>query len=280
MSENFPRGSAIRRVNAEPAIMFGSGRALLLQIAHPHVAAGVDEHSDFQSNPFKRLQGTLESVYSMVYGDEELATGIGRRVHWIHQFVTGAGYQANDPSALLWVHATLLDSALSCYERLVEPLSVDDVEAYYQEMTRVAEAFGCPRDAQPATYDDFRAYWDDEVATMQVTDTGRTLARDILRPKLPLRLDAPLSPALALFRLVTVGTLPPAIRDGFQLPWSAQQQRRLDRVHAVARRTFQVLPRAARVGPVHLNGRLLLWQAARHVAQFEAKHPEVVAAAA
>ena len=280
MTDTFPRGSVIRRVNAEPAIMFGSGRALLLQIAHPHVAAGVHDHSDFQSNPFKRLQGTLESVYSMVYGDEALAAGVARRVHWIHQFVTGPGYQANDPSALLWVHATLLDSALSCYERLVEPLSVTDVKAYYQEMTRIAEAFGCPREAQPATYDDFRSYWDEQVRTIEVTDTGRMLARDILRPRLPLRLDVPLAPGLALFRLVSVGTLPAPIREGFGLSWTDERQRRLDRVHAVARRTFELVPRGARVGPVHLNGRLLLWQAGRHVAQFDAKHPEVAATAA
>jgi len=260
--------------------MFGSGRALLLQIAHPHVAAGVHDHSDFQSNPFKRLQGTLESVYSMVYGSAALADGVARRVHWIHQFVTGPGYQANDPSALLWVHATLLDSALSCYERLVEPLSVADVEAYYQQMTRIAEAFGCPRDAQPATYDDFRDYWDEQVRTIAVSDTGRVLAGDILRPRLPLRLDLPLAPGLALFRLVSVGTLPPTIRERFGFSWSDTQQRRLDRVHAAARRTFAVVPRPARVGPVHLNGRLLLWQARRHVSQFDAKHPEVAATAA
>jgi uncharacterized protein (DUF2236 family) len=66
MADAFPRDSIIRRINDEPAIMLGAGRALLLQLAHPHVAAGVDEHSKFQRNPFKRLQGTLEAVYTMV----------------------------------------------------------------------------------------------------------------------------------------------------------------------------------------------------------------------
>ena len=109
----FPPGAVIRRVNEEPAILFGAGRALLLQLAHPHVAAGVDQHSDFQHNPFKRLRGTLEAVYAMVYGPRELAEGVGRRIRWVHDHVTGPGYRANDPENLLWVHATLLDSALS-----------------------------------------------------------------------------------------------------------------------------------------------------------------------
>jgi len=65
--DHFPKGSVIRRVNIEPAIMFGAGRALLLQLAHPAVAQGVDEHSDFKGNPFKRLQGTLEATYAVVF---------------------------------------------------------------------------------------------------------------------------------------------------------------------------------------------------------------------
>ena len=77
--DHFPRGSVIRRVNIEPAIMFGAGRALLLQLAHPAVAQGVDDHSDFKGNPFKRLQGTLEATYAVVFGSDELAHGVGRR---------------------------------------------------------------------------------------------------------------------------------------------------------------------------------------------------------
>jgi uncharacterized protein (DUF2236 family) len=64
----FPPGALIRRVNEEPVILLGAGRALLLQLAHPAVAAGVDEHSDFQHDPFKRLQGTLQAMYAMVWG--------------------------------------------------------------------------------------------------------------------------------------------------------------------------------------------------------------------
>ena len=271
MPPAFPPHSVIRHVNAEPVILFGAGRALLLQLAHPHVAAGVDEHSEFQRNPFKRLQGTLEATYTMVFGDATLADGVGRRIRWIHDFVTGPGYRANDPANLLWVHATLLDTALSCYERLVAPLSDEDRETYYQEMTVVAERFGCPRSAQPADHAAFRAYWDAQVSTMEVTDVGRRLAGDILRPTLPLQLHVPLAPAIALQRLLAVGTLPAPLRDQFGFSWDEQRQRQLDRVHAATRRATRTIPRPLRVGPVHLHGRLLLHQARRHVAQFEAR---------
>ena len=268
----FPRGSIIKRVNQEPAIGFGAGRALLRQLAHPHVAAGVDEHSDFQSNPFKRLLGTLEAVYTMVYGTKDDAAGVGRRIRWIHDFVTGPAYQANDPENLLWVHATLADSALCSYERVVGRLSAEDRETYYQEMAVVAEAFGCPRSAQPATFAEYQAYWDEQIRTMEVTDAGRKLAADVIHPKLPLGLHWPLWPVTVVFRLATVGTLPEPIREQFGFTWTAAQQRRLDRLFAVARAYARVVPRPLRVGPVHLNGRLVLLRLARkHIAEFDAR---------
>ncbi len=271
MTPTFPKDALIARVNEEPAILLGAGRALVLQLAHPHVAAGVAEHSDFQHNPFKRLQGTLEAVYTMVYGPAALADGVGRRVQWIHTFVRSDVYEANDPANLLWVHATLLDSALWCYERVVRPLSSSERETYYQQMTEVAERFGCPRDAQPATYADFVRYWDEQVATMQVTEQGRRLVRDVIEPKLPLRLDLPLRPALRAFRTATLGATPSAIRAQLGYSWTDADQRRFNRLYAIARGYHRVAPRWLRVAPGHLNGRLLLWQARRHVSQFEAR---------
>lgn len=243
--------------------MLGAGRALVLQLAHPHVAAGVAEHSDFQHNPFKRLFGTLEAVYAMVFGPADLADGVGRRVQWIHTFVRSDVYEANDPANLMWVHATLLDSALRCYEEVVRPLTAAERETYYQEMTVVAERFGCPRDAQPATYEDFARYFDDMIATIKVTDDGRRLVRDVLQP--------PRIPFLGPFRIATLGATPPEIRRQLGYPWNEKDERRYERIYGLARLYHRVTPRPLRIGPGHLNGRFLLWQARRHVAAFEAK---------
>ena len=271
MADLFPPDSLIRRVNAEPALLFGAGRALLLQLAHPNVAQGVADHSDFQHNPFKRLIGTLEATYAVVFGSEALAAGVGRRIKSIHDHVTGPGYQANDPANLLWVHATLADSALSCYEGLVAPLSAAERETYYREMATVGEVFGCPRSAQPADVDAFNVYFDAQIHTLRVTDVGRALARDIVAPRLPGNLQVPLAPALALHRLVAVGTLPEPLRDQFGFDWTAAQARHLDRVQRMARATFRTTPRTVRVAPIHLGGRLLLRRATRHSAEFDAK---------
>ena len=274
----FPRHAVIRRVSAEPAVAMGAGRALLLQLAHPAVAQGVQDHSEFKKNPFKRLQGTLEAMYGVVFGPEELADGIGRRVQWIHEYVVGPGYTANDPGNLLWVHATLLDTALRCYEDLVERLSTEDRETYYQEMAQVAERFGCPRDAQPATYADFRRYFDETVATMEVTDVGRDLGGFIVDPLLPLGLHVPTRPALRLNRLLTVGMLPASLRDQFGFAWSARDQARYDRVTRRARAVFRVAPPPVRTLSTRVQGVYLLWLARRHVRTFEARRPQAAAA--
>ncbi len=272
--DHFPEGSVIRRVNIEPAILFGAGRALLLQVAHPAVAQGVKDHSEFKKNPFKRLQGTLEATYAVVFGSSELAEGVGRRIQRIHDFVTGPTYAANDPSNLLWVHATLLDTALRCYEELVEPLREEDAETYYREMQRVALAFGLELEHQPETLADFRRYFDDTCATLDVSAVGRDLAGFILEPRLPFRLDVPLLPLLRVQRLFTLGSLPPVVRDQLGVPWSSVEQARYERARQRVRRAFSILPRPVRTAGNRISGPIMLRMAARHVRQFDTKQAQ------
>ena len=133
----FRRGCWLRRVSGEPVLLFGGGRALLLEIAHPLVAAGVAEHSSYRTDPFGRLQRTLEAMSAIVFRDRAAALAAARSVERAHQRVTGrlaapagrfaAGtpYSGRDPELMLWVWATLVDTALAVYERFVETLDVD-----------------------------------------------------------------------------------------------------------------------------------------------------------
>jgi uncharacterized protein (DUF2236 family) len=265
MGDFFPKDSVIRRVNAEPALFFGAGRALLLQLAHPAVAQGVADHSDFQSNPFRRLQGTLEATYAVVFGSEDLARAVGRRIHRIHDFVTGTSYRANDPANLLWVHATLTDSALKAYTEMVEELSPDDADTYYREMKQVAEVFGLQEADQPANLVEFQGYFDEMVRALRVSEQGRRLGYDVLYPSLPGGLRSALAPALALNRLVAVGTTPAPLREQFGFTWNRRREQRLRRAQSTAAGVFRLAPRPMRTTPGWVNGRMLLWQAGRRV---------------
>ncbi len=264
MADFFPEGAVIRRVSMEPALLIGAGRALLLQLAHAPVAQAVQDHSDFKANPFRRLIGTLEATSGVVFGSETLARNVGARIHRMHEHVTGATYRANDPANLLWVHATLVDTALLCYTRLVGPLSAADWETYYQEMTRVAEVFGIRRADQPATLAAFEAYVRETIDKLDVTEVGRELAGFILAPTFPLALHVPLRPLLSLQRLFTLGMTPPRIRDQLGVHWDGRAERRFRRAERAMRATSGLLPRTLRTAGSRISGGWLLGRAARH----------------
>jgi uncharacterized protein (DUF2236 family) len=62
------RDSVARRTNREAFLLLGGTAALLLQIGHPLVGAGVAAHSDYQRDPFGRLLRTLNTTLGIVFG--------------------------------------------------------------------------------------------------------------------------------------------------------------------------------------------------------------------
>jgi len=242
MASRFAADAVIRQVDAEGTILLGGGRALLLQLAHPKVAAGVADHSDFEGDPLRRLRGTLAATYTIVFGTDAAAEAVARRVRTIHDHVTGPGYAANDPALLCWVNATLVETAVAVYEAVHGPLSEDEKESYYQDSMHVAEVLGCPRAAQPANWLAFRHYWVETVAGLEVSPTARRLAESIFAPDLPWISGPP----VALARFLTVGTLPPAIRDQYGFRWRTSDRLALDAGTAVARRLVPLVPRPVR----------------------------------
>ena len=138
------------RVNRETVLLLAGPRALLMQVAHPLVAAGVADHSNFERDPLARLRGTLEAMMGIIYGSRTQATECAERVNRVHERVSGSSptatrdfprgtpYSALDPALLFWVQATLIDSALAAYECFVEPLSGDERDRLYEESKAIA----------------------------------------------------------------------------------------------------------------------------------------------
>ena len=240
--------SITRRVNRENILLLGGGRALLMQLAHPKVAAGVDDHSDFRTQPIRRLRRTVLMTMAIVFGERETALAAARAVNQVHARVRGDDYRALDPNLLLWVHATLVDSALVTYQAFVGRLTTAEREDFYQESKLAGELLGIPRDRFPHTLRDFDSYLDAMITGGEVSVTARAkeLGRLVVRP--PLRLVP--GPVLVPFTVVTAGLLPPALREAYGLAWGKRQQRAFKLAVAAVPRIVALTPPVLRVWPL------------------------------
>jgi uncharacterized protein (DUF2236 family) len=242
------------RVNREGALLLGGGRALLLQVAHPLVAAGVTQHSNYREDPFGRLYRTLDTVTTIVFGSTAEAEEAAARLHRVHTRVKGeaddgAPYVATDPELVMWVHATLVDTSLLVYENYIGPLSLDEKARYYEEQKLLGEQYGVPRDQQPATYADFTRYVDEIVGggTLQVTDSLRDVAAATMRPKLPVPFLG--RPVVEYFNLVTTALLPAWLRDELGMAWGPGRERLHAAQRNLIRRLIPVFPSLLREFP-------------------------------
>jgi uncharacterized protein (DUF2236 family) len=221
----------IRRVGNTPVTPFlGGGTAVLLQVAHPLVAAGVAAHSDYHHDLWSRLGRTLRALYLITFGSKteaDIAAAAVRAVHGhvrgrtstqLGRFPPGTRYSAEDPDLMLWVHATLVESSLSAYQRFEGVLSPDEQEAYYEQMAVVAQLFGTPAAVIPATLAEFREYFEAQIAsdTIAVTPIAEEIATVVLQAPLPLLLR-PFAPA---HRLATAAQLPQHLRGEYGLHWT------------------------------------------------------------
>jgi len=255
-------GSEAWRLNREAFLLLAAGpRALLLQLAHPLVAEGVDQHSSFRVDPWGRLHGTLTSYLRLVYGNSSAAaTEIGR-LNRLHVSVTGPvrdplarritgaeTYRARDPELSLWVHATLVESTMTAYDAWYEPLPAERRAAFYRETLPIGRAFGIPDGLLPESVAAFEAYWRAMLAPdgpVRVTPIARSLVPMILHPPV-----GPLPPVLYDWLLwPAVELLPERVRDEYGIAWGPVQAGVATWLRAGFRFWAHGLPRAWRAMP-------------------------------
>ena len=141
-------------VARERLLLLGGPAALLLQVAHPLVAEAVAAHSDYHAEPAHRLLTTLQASLTVTFGDTTQARQAARHVGRRHATVTGAIthpagglpagtlYSAADPDLALWVHATLVWTALAVHDRYARPLPTAERDAYWRQAKPLARLFG------------------------------------------------------------------------------------------------------------------------------------------
>jgi uncharacterized protein (DUF2236 family) len=246
------------RIDSEAFVLLGGTAALLMQLAHPAVAAGVAQHSNFQADPFARLRRTLTASFSVVFGSTPRAERALRRIDAVHGVVrgqvpeTGRSYDARDPLLLLWVHATLIDTAVRVYDRYVSPLSPDEAEAYHRESRVIATRLGVPEDLVPETLSELREWMAERIALgdVRVTPTARELGRSVLYP-------TPMPPRWIwdAAHLPSISVLPPVIRRGYGITWNPARRRGADRLAGATRTVLPLLPRRLREVPAARSAR-------------------------
>ncbi len=247
--------SVVRRLNSEVVLLLGWGPAILLQLAHPLVAAGVMDHSVFLAHPdqrLRRLHQTIAAMLALTFGTEEAVARTARRINAIHDrvhgqlreaagpFPAGTPYSAHDPKLLRWVHATMLDTLPRTYELYIGPLTAAEKDRYCAEASQIAPLLGIPDGFLPTSWAALQEYLQTRLASgeITVTPTARELARASLASPV-LRLAGPLQ---WFAQLSTVGLLPPAIRTAYNLPWDARHETALRLSAGMARRILPRLP--------------------------------------
>lgn len=246
------------QIDRESAIFFGAGRALLLQLAHPWVAAAIDQHSDTFTDPIGRFHRTFGTVFAMVFGTFDQSISAARRLHRRHASITGqlpwtagpfpAGstYCANAIPALRWVYATLIETALVAYELVLPPLTSQQRDQYYRESQLFAGLFGIPKECLPQNWTAFSAYFSTMVQsdTLSVSDATRSMARRLIAGA-DLWLPVPGS-----YQDLTIALLPPPLRERLGFSLGHVQDQQIARAVALSRRLYPLLPARLRyVGP-------------------------------
>jgi len=244
----FGPGSMAWRLNRELLLGLVVLRALFLQVAHPKVAQGVAEHSDFRRRPFARALATFKAQQKIVFGTAEESIEALMRIYSRHVSVksgVAGGYEANDPALLFWVYATLIDSMHFAYRTFLPDLTRQEWDRFYEEGKLFGRLIGIPTEIVPRSLADFDAWMQAAFASkaIHVTEAGREIGRSLLR--IPIGLAAPLTAFLA------AGTLPPRQRAEFGLPWGSRRQRLFDTLAAGLRFLARHTPEALHISPAY-----------------------------
>lgn len=248
-------GSITWRRSSDARLLIAAGYALLLQVSHPTVGAGVSEHSEFRRDPWGRLLRTLDYTYTMVYGGPPAAGEMGRRIRSFHKHIRGVApdgrpYHALEPGAYAWVHATLAQAIVLAHERFGRPFVDSERERFWSEWRALGRLLGIRERDLPGDWERFSAYFEEMVhSTLVHTPAVDDVLAALARPSAPV-LPALPGPAWRLARmplghvlqLTTVGLLGPALRRRFAVRFTAAQELELRALGASLRSSTPIMP--------------------------------------
>lgn len=245
----------------EPAYLLGGAAAVLLQMAHPAVVAGVSEYSTFETDLVGRIQRTSQALYSLVFGTLDQALGTSRRMHAIHSRVRGVvdepgspwhgrPYRANDPALLEWVSMTASFCGRASFETFVRPLGGEEIARDWGDLQRGAVVTGVsPESMAPSRAAFYARFFElaESSPDLWVGPRARAVARVLFATPLTRGVFDPVT---------TAALLPPRIRALYELPFGPSEQRALDRRRLALEALRRAAPPALRYVPAWHQARL------------------------
>ncbi len=141
-------GSLSWEINGDLASVSAAGAAaVIMEVLHPSVMAGVFEQSSYRTQPLRRAQNTLGYVLRTTFGSTEAATAVVDRVKRVHSRINGTRpdgvpYQALDPELIGWVHTCIPWAVMEAYHRYRRPLSEAERDQYLREQAPIGRMGG------------------------------------------------------------------------------------------------------------------------------------------
>lgn len=247
------------RINREAVLLLAGPRALLMQIAHPAIAAGVAEHSTWQAQPIRRLLHTLWLTEQVALGSAKTARRAVQKIERKHQRVTGfykaqnseksIRYDATDSALKMWVLATLIDGSIYAYQRWIGVLSEQELQQYYLGWQRIARHFEIASEHFPADYPRFREYLSHMLASdeLRIDKTAKALATALFDATRPFE---------NIMRTFVASTLPNRLQQAYHLQGEAGAARKWQKYDRHIRRLVRITPPPFRYNPLAVAAKL------------------------
>ena len=225
----------VQRRATDVRIFGAAGYALLLQVGHPTIAAGVRDHSNYVADPWGRFFGTADFVNLLVYGSPEQTANATGRLREMHRRIRGTDldgsrYSALEPSAYAWVHATLAEAIVRGHHVFGTEFSVAEKQQFWDEWLRLGSMLGVREGDLPDTlgrlpglperHDRHHARTQRRRRrrpTKGGAGDGRLAVPVAARPRLGL---SPGDRSVVFGAFLARGTMGPALREKFEIPWT------------------------------------------------------------
>jgi uncharacterized protein (DUF2236 family) len=223
-------------------------KAGLLQLMHPGLGAGVEQHSDFFNEPWERVLRSVPEIQGVTF-DWPDGDRTARKIRDFHTHIKGVDgqgrrYHALDPDVYFWAHATIFDALFQMIDLFDHPMTEAEKERLYAEGCAAYRAYGVSDRVVPPDWASFQEYFDRMCREeLVITPAARGLITFAKEPPATF----PLVPA-PLYRLarrptakplwwLSVGTMPPVIRERIGEVWTPRDER----LHRLFRRTVSTV---------------------------------------